>query len=109
MRYVGVPDDQIEGMRRGPTWHTAEAVAPTLAYDHTAILGEDRSVPTERAASVTVPTLVMNGGASYPFMYDTARALSQAVPHAELRTLEGQRHDVALPVLAPVLMEFFSE
>jgi hypothetical protein len=51
----------------------------------------------------------MNGGASYPFMHDTARALSQAMPHAEFRTLEGQRHDVDLDVLAPVLMEFFSE
>jgi pimeloyl-ACP methyl ester carboxylesterase len=93
-------------MRRGPTWHLTEAVAPTLAYDHTAILGEDRSVPTERAASATIPALVMNGGASYPFMYDTARALSQAMPHAQLRTLEGQAHDVNPEALAPVLVEF---
>ena len=109
MKYVGMPADQIEAMRHAPAWPMFEAIAPTLAYDHSAILGKDRSVPTERAASVTVPALVMNGGASYPFMYDTARALSQAMPHAELRTLEGQRHDVDLDVLAPVLMEFFSE
>ncbi len=109
MKYVGTPDEQIEGMRHAPNWPMFEALAPTLAYDHTAILGGDASVPTERAASVTVPTLVMNGGASYPFMHDTARALSQAMPHAEFRTLERQRHDVDLDVLAPVLMEFFSE
>lgn len=109
MELVGTPADQIEGMRHAPTWPMFEALAPTLAYDHAAILGDDASVPTERAASVTVPALVMNGGASYPFMYDTARALSQAIPHAELRTLEGQTHDVNLDVLAPVLVDFFSK
>jgi len=109
MKLVGTPADQIEAMRHAPAWPMLEAIAPTLAYDHTSILGQDAAVPIERAAHVLVPTLVMNGGASYPFMYDTARALSQAMPHAELRTLEGQRHDVDLDVLAPVLMEFFSE
>ena len=64
-------------------------------------------MPIEQAAHVLVPTLVMNGGGSYPFMYETARALSQAIPHAQLRTLEGQTHDVAPEVLAPVLVEFF--
>ena len=109
MQLVETPTDQIEAMRHAPIWPMFEAIAPTLAYDHTAILGEDGSVPIERAASVSVPTLVMNGGASYAFMYETARALSQAMPHAQLRTLEGQRHDVSPEALAPVLVEFFTE
>ena len=107
MQYVGTPDDQIEGMRGTPMWASLEAIAPTLAYDHTAILGEDRSVPTESAASVTVPALVMNGSASFPFMYPTAQALCRAMPDAQLRTLEGQTHAVDSGVLAPVLVEFF--
>jgi len=109
MQLVETPTDQIEAMRHAPIWPMFEAIAPTLAYDHTAILGEDGSVPIERAARVSVPTLVMNGGASYAFMYETARALSQAMPHAQLRTLEGQRHDVSPEALAPVLVEFFTE
>src|SRR3989440_2880540 len=108
MELVGTPADQIEAMRHAPIWPMFEALAPTLAYDHSAILGEDASLPTERAAIVTAPTLVMNGGASDAFMYDTARALGKAIPHAQVRTLEGQTHDVDLDVLAPVLMEFFS-
>ncbi len=108
MKVVGTPADQIEGMRHAPIWPVFEAVAPTLAYDHIAILGQDRSVPTKRVASVSVPALVMNGSASYPFMYDTAQALSKAMPHAELRTLEGQTHEVAAEALAPVLEEFFT-
>ncbi len=107
MQYVGMPAEQIKAMRQAPTWPQLEAIAPTLAYDHTAILGKDGSVPIEQAAHVLVPTLVMNGGGSYPFMYETARALSQAIPHAQLHTLEGQTHDVAPEVLAPVLVEFF--
>jgi hypothetical protein len=41
-------------------------------------------------------------------MYDTAQALSKAMPHAELRSLEGQTHEVAAEALAPVLEEFFT-
>ncbi len=107
MKYVGTPADQIEAMRHSPAWPMLEALAPALAYDHSAILG-DASVPTERAAIVTAPTLVMNGGASYAFMSDTAQALGKAIPNAQVRTLEGQTHDVDPAVLAPVLMEFFS-
>jgi pimeloyl-ACP methyl ester carboxylesterase len=107
MKFVGTPAEQIEGMRHSPAWPSLEAIAPTLAYDHTAILGNDLSVPIERAAQVRVPTLIMNGSASFPFMYETARTLSQAIPHAQLRTLEGQDHGPADDVLAPVLEEFF--
>ncbi len=107
MTFIGTPADQVEAMRQAPTWPLFEALAPTLAYDHTAILGKDGSVPIERAAQVLVPTLVMNGGASYPFMYETARTLSQVMPHAQLRTLEGQDHGPVDDVLAAVLQEFF--
>ncbi len=36
-----------------------------------------------------------------------AVALAKAMPHAQHRTLEGQTHEVAPQVLAPVLVEFF--
>ena len=107
MTVVGTPTEMIEGMRLAPVWPMFEAVAPTLAYD-AAVLGKGHAAPIERAATVTVPALVMNGGASFPFMHDIAQALSKAMPNAQLRTLEGQRHDVNLEVLAPVLVEFFT-
>jgi len=65
-------------------------------------------VPIERAAKVTVPTLVMNGSASFPFMHVTATVLAQAIPNAQHRTLEGQTHEVEADALAPVLIEFFN-
>jgi pimeloyl-ACP methyl ester carboxylesterase len=108
MRYVGMPDSQIDGMRQTPFWPAAEAIAPTLAYDHAGVIGQDASVPTGLAARAGVPALVMDGGAGFPFMHDTARALSQAMPHAQHRTLEGQTHDMNPGVLSPVLVEFFA-
>ncbi len=107
MTLLGVPADQLDGMRQYPMWPMFEAVAPTLAYE-AAVLGEDASVPTERAASVAVPTLIMDGGASeWPFMHITAVALANAIPNAQHRTLEGQTHEVAAEAIAPVLEEFF--
>src|SRR3989440_8045196 len=105
MAYVGMPAAQIEGMRHAPFWSGMEALAPTLAYDHTAIMGNDGSIPRERAARVQVPTLVMTGGSGAPFMLETAKTLSTTIPRARLRTLEGQAHDVHPEALAPVLAE----
>jgi hypothetical protein len=41
-------------------------------------------------------------------MLETAKTLSMTIPGAELRTLDGQAHDVRAEVLAPVLAEFFA-
>jgi len=61
MRFAGAPAGRVDGMRRAPSWPGLEAVAPTLAYDHAAILGEPWSVPAELAAHVRVPALVLAG------------------------------------------------
>lgn len=107
MMLVGATADQVEGIRQDPMWPLWEAVAPSLAYDHIADLGEDASVPTERAARVAVPTLVMDGAESFPFMHDTAKTLANAIPNSQHRTLEGQTHEVSAEAIAPVLVEFF--
>ncbi len=108
MTFMGVPADQLDGMRQYSMWPMWEAIAPTLAYD-AAVLGEDSSVPTERATSLRVPALVMDGSATeWPFMRATADSLALAMPHGDHRTLEGQTHEVAADALAPVLVDFFT-
>jgi pimeloyl-ACP methyl ester carboxylesterase len=107
MRFVGVPAEQIARLRRAPSWPGMVAVAPTLAYDHAAIMGESWPVPAGLAARVPVPALVMAGDAGLPFMVSTAKALSQAFPQGRLRILGGQTHAVDPAVLAAVLAEFF--
>jgi pimeloyl-ACP methyl ester carboxylesterase len=107
MKLTGATEEQVEEVRPTPMWPIFESVAPTLAYDHIVLLGEDATVPAERAASVAVPALVMNGDSSYEFMRDTAKALASAIPNAQHRILEGQKHEVSPEALAPVLVEFF--
>jgi pimeloyl-ACP methyl ester carboxylesterase len=107
MMLVGATADQVNEVRQTPMWPLWEGIAPTLAYDHIAALGEDASVPTERAARIAVPTLVMDGSESFPFMHATAKALAKAMPKGQHRTLEGQTHEVQAEALAPVLIEFF--
>lgn len=104
-KVVGLPPEFVANARTQPWWPAQEALAHTLAYDAT-VMG-DYSLPTERAASVTTPTLVLAGGSDFPWMRDTARALANAIPGAQTRFLEGQGHNVAAEVLAPALVEFF--
>ena len=109
MTQVGTPEEQIAGMRHAPFWPALEALAPTLSYDHAALLGPNGTVPSARAAAVAQSTLLMVGDTSYPFMRDTALRLEAAIPNASVLVLEGQTHDVDAAVLAPVLGEFFSQ
>jgi pimeloyl-ACP methyl ester carboxylesterase len=106
MEYVGTPPEQVAGMRREPFWPSLEAIAPTLAYDHTNIMGSTAAVPGELLARIEVPTLVMCGSASFPFMCDTARTIAQAIPNAVFDTLEGQTHGAQPEALAPALVQF---
>jgi pimeloyl-ACP methyl ester carboxylesterase len=106
---VGMPAEAVTAMREAPFWAGLEAVAHTLAYDG-AVMGDTMAgnpLPTERWASVTIPTLVMDGGASPAWARNAVEALGAALPNAHRRTLEGQTHQVAPEALAPVLEEFF--
>jgi pimeloyl-ACP methyl ester carboxylesterase len=104
-KVVGMPAEFAAQARTQPWWPAQEALAHTLAYDATIM--RDYSLPIAQASSVKAPTLVIAGGASFPFMRETAEALARAVPNGTTRTLEGQTHDVAPAVIAPVLAEFF--
>ena len=107
MMLVGASPADVEGVKQTPMWPSFESIGQTLAYDHIVDLGEDASVPVERAARVRVPALLMNGSGSFPFMHTTAAKLSKAIPDAQHRVLEGETHEVSADALAPVLIEFF--
>jgi pimeloyl-ACP methyl ester carboxylesterase len=105
-----MPAEAVAQMRTEPFWPAMEAVAHTLVYD-ASILGSTLSggpLPAERWTSVSMPTLVMDGGESPAWARNSVRALAEVLPNAERRTLEGQDHRAAPDVLAPVLVEFFS-
>jgi pimeloyl-ACP methyl ester carboxylesterase len=106
----GVPADVVAEMRDAPYWPAMEKVAHTLAYD-VIVMGDRMSgspLPIERWASVTMPALVMDGGASPAWARNAVRELADVLPHPQRRTIEGQTHSVDPEVLAPVLEEFFA-
>jgi pimeloyl-ACP methyl ester carboxylesterase len=105
-KVVRMPPEFVADARQQPWWAAQEAIAHTLAYD-ARIMG-DYSIPTETASSVKVPTLVLAGGADFPFMRETAKALADALPNGEARFLDGQGHNVDPKVLAPALKDFFA-
>jgi pimeloyl-ACP methyl ester carboxylesterase len=106
---VGVPVDAVASMRSAPYWSTLESAANTLPYDD-AIMGDTTSgtpLPEGRWASVTIPTLVIDGGDSPTWARNAVQAIVDMLPQAQRRTLEGQTHEVDPEVLAPVLEKFF--
>src|SRR5262245_35345797 len=105
-KVVGMQHDFVAEARKAPWWQAQEAIAHTLAYDAT-IMG-DYSLPAERIAAIKVPTIVINGGASFPFMRATADAIAKILPNGRRHTLEGQSHNVDPEAIAPVLTKFFS-
>jgi len=106
-RAAEAPAELVAQMRNTPMWEAMEAVAHTLIYDVT-IMGGNNALPTERVASVRVPTLVIDGGASPAWMHHAAQAVADALPNAQRCTLPGQTHGVAAEAIAPVLEEFFA-
>jgi pimeloyl-ACP methyl ester carboxylesterase len=102
---VGLPDPVIDQLRHAPFRASMEAIAHTLAYD-AAVVG-NRSLPSDLDA-VRVPTLVVRGEESPPFLRDSAEAVADALPDAELVTLAGQGHDIDPDATAAAIREFLA-
>jgi pimeloyl-ACP methyl ester carboxylesterase len=109
LKAVGAPGFFIALMPLLPVWRNLKAVAHTLPYDGAIVQDNQRGqpLPASRWASVTAPTLVMDGGSSPAWMRNANRSLANVLPNAEYRTIERQTHNVKAKVHAPVLVEFF--
>lgn len=104
---VGVPAPFVVMMQLMPwIWRKMKAVAHTLPYDAAVMSGF--KVPKARLASIKIPTLAMHGSKTDARLQKATRAVADAVPGAQLRTLAGQTHNVKPAVLAPAVVEFFT-
>ncbi len=108
MRTVGVPRPVIALMRFMPAWRKLVAVAHTLPYDLTIVVGhqQGRPLPAGYYADVASETLVIAGGKSPQWMRNGQAAVADAVPSARLETLPGQTHMIKAKVVAPVVAGF---
>ncbi|MGW5364795.1 alpha/beta fold hydrolase [Actinopolymorpha pittospori] len=101
-----MPGPALEGARASAMWGWFTALAHTLPYD-VAVCGPGHMLPTDRLATITVPTLVMGGGKSEEWMLAAARAVAENVPGARHLVLENEDHGVLHnpDALRPVLLD----
>ena len=105
-KVVNLPPEFVASAKTQPFWKGQVALSHTLEYD-TTIMG-DYSLPERSLAALHIPTLVVNGSASFPFMQATVDAAAKLVAGAQRITLDGQQHNFAADVLSPVLVKFFN-
>jgi pimeloyl-ACP methyl ester carboxylesterase len=108
---VGMPAEMVEQMLDSPMVASMERLAHTVSYDGRVMLrGSMRgeALPAEWRDSVTVPTLVMDGGNSPQWLHSTCHALVALLPDVTYRTLESQDHAAAPDAVAPVLEEYLA-
>jgi pimeloyl-ACP methyl ester carboxylesterase len=99
-----MPGPAVAQMRKSPMWPGLEQLAHTLSYD--LLLAARGASRLEQAAVVRSATLVMDGGASPPWMREAIQTMAGAIPNARHRRLEGQTHAVDPEALARALEEF---
>lgn len=103
----GMPPEMIEEMSSGPKM---QAVAPTMPYDFEVMGDTTRggTIPEDLVRAISIPTLVIAGGASPDFFRDTAARIGEVLPNGKHTVLEGQDHGAPAEVVAPVVAEFLS-
>lgn len=109
MRTVGAPAPMIALMPLFPVWKSLKAVAHTLPYDLSIVIGfeQGRPLPAGHYGSVTVPTVVVAGGKSPAYLRNAQAAIAEQLPNGRLVTLKGQTHMIRAKATAPVLREHF--
>ena len=108
---VGMPAEMVEQMANSPMVEAMEPLAHTVSYDGRVMLRGSMHgdpLPAEWTDSVTVPTLVMDGGNSPAWIRNSTRAVVRLLPDVQYRTLEGQDHAASPGALAPALEDFLS-
>jgi pimeloyl-ACP methyl ester carboxylesterase len=107
---VGVPGFAVLMMSLMGVIRKLTVVAPTLAYDTRLVVPfwTNRVPGRGTWANVTMPVLDVGGGKSDPWMQKAQLAVSEALPNATHKTLEGQNHMVAPTAIAPLIKDFIA-
>lgn len=89
---VGAPDEGIETFRKDAEfWSERVSLAASWIRELTATDAYDGTL--DRFAGLGIPTLVIKGSVSPPWLADAATRLHGVVPGAELVEIPGQAHD----------------
>lgn len=104
---AGIPSFVIAIMHWLPIWKKMKANANALPYD----LEITKSFTLQNLddQSISIPTLIAYGGKSENKMQKAAQAASDRMKYSVTQMLEGQNHNVSMKVLAPTLIDFFTD
>jgi len=110
---MGIPSFAVTLMRMlMPGWSKMASVAHTIPYDLTLLAGTQtgNELPSSRWAGTIAPTLVVVGSKSEAFFHTGAKALTNLLPDAQYRFLEGRDHSavvMASKAIADEVEQFF--
>jgi pimeloyl-ACP methyl ester carboxylesterase len=106
---IGLPPEMVAGARQSGMWSFLTSLAHSLPYD-CALFEPGCPVPDDRLARIAVPTLVIAGSNTFPWLNAAAVQVARAVPAARFLSLEGQDHNVLRQpaALLTCLREFLS-
>ncbi|MFI0421014.1 alpha/beta fold hydrolase [Spongiactinospora sp. 9N601] len=103
---TGMPQQMVEQMSNDAA---VQAVAHTLPHDPFEVVSarsRGGATPAEQAATVTIPTLLLCGGDSFPWMIETGAQLAAAMPGGRHHVMPGRQHVAAPQVPASVPADF---
>jgi pimeloyl-ACP methyl ester carboxylesterase len=103
--HLGMPAEMVAHARQSPMWPALEAFAPSMVYD--AILTTAYAVPSAAMTTVSTPTLVLSGAATWPDLRTAAADLTARLPAARhLELSGGENHTIPPETTAAALREF---
>lgn len=87
---VKMSEEEIAALRAAPTWPARMAAAPTVPRELAAFARQ--AFDPRWAARISVPVLLLVGGASPDEVRADPDVVAAALPDARIRVLEGQTH-----------------
>jgi pimeloyl-ACP methyl ester carboxylesterase len=107
---VRMGDDELQALRSLPSWPARVAAAHTLPRELR--IGDGYTFDPAPFAAVTVPTLLLAGSDSPPFLHECTRAVAEALPDSRVVTLQGHAHiamDTGPELFAAAVTGFLTE
>jgi pimeloyl-ACP methyl ester carboxylesterase len=103
----GMPPEMVEVISSDPKMH---AIPPTMPYDFEVMgdISRGGTIPEDLVRAISIPTLVIAGGASPDFFRDAAARIVEVLPNGKHTVLEGHDHGAPADVVAPVVSEVFT-
>jgi len=105
---MGMAPQQVEALQSSPTWANRVAAAHTIPREHRA---EERyRLPVERAARLSTPVLLLQGGNSLPVFATVIARLQSVLPNARTAVLPGQQHmamETAPDLVVTAVLDFW--